>query len=152
MDAAVSVSVQPPAKSVALLGARYHCLGRRAAVSTGRNADIGLLMRAVCLGVGSSSGTTNGGGGSAQAQRERKAHGRKWCGHNMAKHIAGKALGLVLLPVAFEVSLFVLYNHPPTPAWCSFSSARPLTHGSLSWVLPPVAASLAVGGCFFLKH
>lgn len=23
--------------------------------------------------------------------RERKAHGRKWCGHNMAKHIAGEA-------------------------------------------------------------
>ena len=88
---------------------RYHCLRGRTAVSTSRNDDIGLLMRAVCLVVRSSSRTTNGGGGDQEeAQRERKAHGPKWRGHNMAKHIAWedccsrRVQGLV----------FILYNVP----------------------------------------
>ena len=144
MDAAVKRDHQ--AGKLALLGLSLLPSRAHIAVYHDRKDDIVIPVRVACLRKRPLSGTMSA------TSSSRRARGHIWCGHNMAKHIAGKALGLVLLPVAFEVSLFVLYNHPPTPAWCSFSSARPLTHGSLPWVLPPVAASLAVGGCFFLKH
>ena len=101
MDAAVKRDHQ--AGKLALLGLSLLPSRAHIAVYHDRKDDIVIPVRVACLRKRPLSGTMSA------TSSSRRARGHIWCGHNMAKHIAGVAQ----FTFAFEALPFILYNSPP---------------------------------------